>query len=181
MLWVHRNLAGLTQRVNPNLGKTFEVAKQTTLVSQCVCPFLRHTPPFVMDGGEPAADLWFWSALCIDDLSPTTTLSTSSSRSNTSQWTSRNALIAPSPITSRQTTDSPESSSLHTFVLLCDVNLDITVHYGIHIGRSSCRNAVDCNCIRRQGQISHCLLEKPAFLNVVTTTQRHQLRSQGHW
>ena len=51
--------------INPNLGKTFKVNKQTTLVSQCTCPLLRHTPLFVMDDGEPAADLWFLSVLCL--------------------------------------------------------------------------------------------------------------------
>ena len=51
--------AGLTQRVNPNLGKTFKVDKHTTHVSQCTCPLLRHRLLFVMDDGEPAAALWF--------------------------------------------------------------------------------------------------------------------------
>ena len=40
LLSVHRNSAELTQRANPNLGKTFKVDKQTTLVF----PVYLYTP-----------------------------------------------------------------------------------------------------------------------------------------
>ena len=64
--------------------------------------------------------------------------------------------------------------------LLSDVNLDITIHHRIHIGRNNGRNAVDCICISRQRQFStvlvflRCRHIGYAFLSAVTTTQRHQ-------
>ena len=65
MLWV-------TQRLDPNLGITLKVDKQTTLWSQCTGPLLRHTPSPAVDGGKPAADLWFCNGLCVADMSLTT-------------------------------------------------------------------------------------------------------------
>ena len=86
---VHRNSAGLTQGVDPNLGITFQEVKQTTLWSQCTCPLLRHTPMFAVDGGKLAADLWFCNVLWVAELDLSTTLSPSSSTSSSSLWALR--------------------------------------------------------------------------------------------
>ena len=77
----------LAERLVANLGFTCTVDKKTTLWSH---PLLRHTPSLAVYGGKPAADLWFCKAPWVADVRLTTTRSPSSSRSNTSQWASRN-------------------------------------------------------------------------------------------
>ena len=127
------------------------------LWSQCTCPLLHHTPLFVMDDSELAADLWFWSVLCVVDLSLLMTVSPYSSRSNTSLWASRNVLIATSPIASRHTTDSPSSSILHTYMCLATWKMTFPFTTESILVEASW-NVVDCNCMRRQRQISTSLV-----------------------
>ena len=44
LLWVHRNSAGLTQRLDPSQGKTPKWTSRRHLFSQCLCAFLCRMP-----------------------------------------------------------------------------------------------------------------------------------------
>ena len=118
-----------------------------------------------------------------DDLNLIMTFSPCSSRSNTSPWASRNIFVRAQSYRFSPYNGCITLLHLAYFHLSGDVNLDISVHHRIHIGRSSGRNVVDCSCIRRQRQIStSSVLPRRqhigyAFLNAVTTTHRHQPRS----
>ena len=112
----------------------------------------------------------------VDGLSLNTMLS-----DQTSQWASRKFFIAPNPIDSHHTTDTPSASILHTLCLLGDVNLVITLVEAV-VGTLWTAIVYDCNGNSAQSLIFlRCRHIGYAFQSAVTTTQRHRPRSEGHW
>ena len=150
---------GLTQRVNPNLGKTFKVGKRTTPVSQYT--YMSTSPPHttIRDGWRWACR---WSLVLVNAVR-----SWSDPHHDVLSllFQSKHVSVGLKKRLDRAHSHrfSPHNGSIkllhltHLY-LYCGVNLDITVHHRIHIGRSSGRNAVDCNCTRRQRQFNISLV-----------------------